>query len=85
MFSAARLVGVLTVSLLLGSGAALAEKSYGPGASDGEIKIGQTMPYSGPGSSYGTIGKTEPYHRAGFVPTHPGILEERVNSHALWR
>ena len=34
-------------------------KSYGPGVTDGEIKIGNTMPYSGPASSYGTIGKAE--------------------------
>ena len=38
---------------------ALAEKKYDPGATDTEIKIGQTMPYSGPGSAYGTIGKAE--------------------------
>ncbi len=36
-----------------------AEKKYDPGATDTEIKIGQTMPYSGPGSTYGTIGKAE--------------------------
>jgi branched-chain amino acid transport system substrate-binding protein len=34
-------------------------KDYGPGVTDSEIKIGNTMPYSGPGSSYGTIGKSE--------------------------
>jgi branched-chain amino acid transport system substrate-binding protein len=38
---------------------ALADKSYGPGVSDTEIKLGQTMPYSGPASAYGTIGKAE--------------------------
>jgi branched-chain amino acid transport system substrate-binding protein len=38
---------------------ALAQKKYDPGASDTEIKIGQTMPYSGPASAYGTIGKLE--------------------------
>ncbi len=36
-----------------------AEKKYDPGASDTEIKIGQTMPYSGPASGYGTQGRTE--------------------------
>jgi branched-chain amino acid transport system substrate-binding protein len=41
------------------AGPALAEKNYGPGASDSEIKIGQTMPYSGPASAYATIGKSE--------------------------
>jgi branched-chain amino acid transport system substrate-binding protein len=39
--------------------AAHAQKRYGPGASDTEIKFGQTMPYSGPASAYGTIGKAE--------------------------
>lgn len=38
---------------------ALAQKSYGPGVTDSEIKIGQTMAYSGPASPYGTIGKAE--------------------------
>ncbi|HVO06602.1 MAG TPA: ABC transporter substrate-binding protein [Burkholderiaceae bacterium] len=36
---------------------ALAQKKYDPGASDTEIKIGDTKPYSGPASAYGTIGK----------------------------
>ena len=39
------------------SGAARAEKKYDVGASDTEIKIGNTDPYSGPASSYGTIPK----------------------------
>jgi branched-chain amino acid transport system substrate-binding protein len=36
-----------------------ADKKYGPGVTDTEIKLGQTMPYSGPASAYGTIGKSE--------------------------
>jgi branched-chain amino acid transport system substrate-binding protein len=36
-----------------------AQKKYDPGANDGEIKIGNTMSYSGPASAYGVIGKTE--------------------------
>ena len=36
-----------------------AQKSYDPGASDTEIKIGNIMPYSGPASAYGVIGKVE--------------------------
>src|SRR5947199_4515231 len=39
--------------------AANAEKKYDPGASDTEIKIGNIMPYSGPASAYGVIGKAE--------------------------
>ena len=38
---------------------ALADKKYGPGVTDTEIKLGQTMPYSGPASSLGIIGKAE--------------------------
>ena len=41
------------------SGAALAQKKYDTGATDTEIKIGNIMPYSGPASAYGVIGKTE--------------------------
>jgi branched-chain amino acid transport system substrate-binding protein len=37
----------------------LAQKKYDPGASDTEIRIGNIMPYSGPASAYGVIGKTE--------------------------
>jgi len=38
---------------------AWAEKKYGPGVTDTEIKIGQTYPYSGPISSYATIARTQ--------------------------
>src|SRR6195952_286109 len=41
------------------SSGALAQKKYDTGASDTEIKIGNIMPYSGPASAYGQIGRTE--------------------------
>src|SRR5213083_1635335 len=41
------------------SGSALTQKRYDTGATDTEIKIGNIMPYSGPASAYGVIGKTE--------------------------
>jgi ABC-type branched-subunit amino acid transport system substrate-binding protein len=40
-------------------GSALAQKKYDTGATDTEIKIGNIMPYSGPASAYGVIGRTE--------------------------
>jgi ABC-type branched-subunit amino acid transport system substrate-binding protein len=43
---------------LSASGTAFAQKKYSEGASDTEIKIGNTNPYSGPASAYGVIGKT---------------------------
>src|SRR6202022_61499 len=47
------------VAFALTASAAAAQKKYDPGASDTEIRIGNIMPYSGPASSYGVIGKTE--------------------------
>ena len=46
----------LTLAL---SAPANAQKKYDPGATDTEIKIGQTVPFSGPASAYATIGKTQ--------------------------
>jgi branched-chain amino acid transport system substrate-binding protein len=43
----------------LAAGPATAGGTYDPGASDSEIRIGNIMPYSGPASAYGIIGKTE--------------------------
>jgi branched-chain amino acid transport system substrate-binding protein len=45
--------------LAVSSSHALAQKRYDTGATDTEIKIGNIMPYSGPASAYGVIGKTE--------------------------
>ena len=45
--------GLAAASLVLASGLAWAAGQYGPGVSDSEIKIGNTMPYSGPASAYG--------------------------------
>jgi ABC-type branched-subunit amino acid transport system substrate-binding protein len=47
------------VTLGLSATAALAQKKYDPGASDTEIKIGQTAPFSGPASAYATIAKAQ--------------------------
>ena len=44
---------------------AFAQKKYDPGATDTEIKIGQTKPYSGPASAYSAGGKV-----------HLGFFEE---------
>ncbi len=49
---------VLSAALILHS-PSWAQKKYDTGATDTEIKIGQTMPYSGPASAYGTIGRVE--------------------------
>lgn len=45
------------VCVVLLAAPASAQKKYGPGVSDTQILIGQTQPYSGPASTYSTIGK----------------------------
>ena len=52
------LTAIAAAAALTATGAN-AQKKYDTGASDTEIKIGNTMPYSGPASAYGTIGKAE--------------------------
>ena len=47
------------LALALAASPAVAQKKYDVGATDTEIKIGQTAPFSGPASAYGTIGKTQ--------------------------
>src|SRR5258706_4905297 len=49
--------GLSAAAMLSGSRVAFAQKKYDDGATDKEIKIGHTNPYSGPASSYGVIGK----------------------------
>jgi branched-chain amino acid transport system substrate-binding protein len=59
-------------------GGALAQKKYDTGATDTEIKIGNIMPYSGPASAYGVIGKTEAaYFR--MINDKGGINGRKIN------
>ena len=72
-------VGGLSAAVMLsGSRAAFAQKKYDDGATDKEIKIGHTNPYSGPASSYGIIGKAiEAYWKT--VNDGGGINGRRIN------
>ena len=72
------LSAAIVVALATLAAPALAQKKYGPGASDTEIKLGQTMPYSGPASSYGTIGKL---HTAYFkmINEAGGVNGRKIN------
>jgi branched-chain amino acid transport system substrate-binding protein len=64
--------GVLTRS----GGAA--DKAYGPGVTDSEIKIGQTAPYSGPASAAGVIGRsTAAYYK--MVNDQGGVNGRTIN------
>ena len=60
------------------SGSALAQKKYDTGATDTEIKIGNIMPYSGPASAYGVIGKTEEAYFK-MINAEGGINGRKIN------
>jgi len=57
---------------------ALAQKKYDTGATDTEIKIGNIMPYSGPASAYGVIGKTEQAY-FNMINAAGGINGRKIN------
>ena len=70
---------LLTATLAVGmASAAQAEKKYGPGVSDAEIKIGNIMPYSGPASAYGVIGQTEQAYFK-MINEQGGINGRKIN------
>jgi branched-chain amino acid transport system substrate-binding protein len=73
-----QLATAMALTLALSIPAANAEKKYDPGANDTEIKIGQTMPFSGPASAYASIGKTEAaYFR--MINDQGGINGRKIN------
>jgi ABC-type branched-subunit amino acid transport system substrate-binding protein len=70
--AAIALVGILAAS------PALAQKKYDTGVTDTEIKVGNTMPYSGPASVYAIIGKTfSAYFR--MINDQGGINGRKIN------
>src|SRR5262249_40301479 len=72
--TAAATVGIAAVV----ASPAAAQKKYDPGASDREIRIGNTTPYSGPASAYGEVGKT---YAAYFnkINAESGINGRKIN------
>jgi branched-chain amino acid transport system substrate-binding protein len=69
---------ILSAVLIVCAGNAPAQKQYGPGVSDTEIRIGNIMPYSGPASAYGIVGKTiSAYFR--MINDNGGINGRKIN------
>src|ERR1700709_2456521 len=59
-------------------GSAFAQKKYDTGATDTEIKLGNIMPYSGPASAYGVIGKIEEAYFK-MINEQGGINGRKIN------
>ncbi|UQD72834.1 ABC transporter substrate-binding protein [Bradyrhizobium japonicum] len=72
------LVTATALTLALSVTAASAQKKYDPGASDTEIKVGQTMPFSGPASAYSSIGKTQAAYFK-MINDQGGINGRKIN------
>ncbi|MBW7972309.1 ABC transporter substrate-binding protein [Bradyrhizobium sp. BR 10289] len=66
------------LTLALSVSAASAQKKYDPGASDTEIKVGQTVPFSGPASAYASIGKTQAAYFK-MINDQGGINGRKIN------
>jgi ABC-type branched-subunit amino acid transport system substrate-binding protein len=66
------------VALALSASSAYAQKKYDPGATDTEIKIGQTVPFSGPASAYATIGKAQAAY-FNMINQQGGVNGRKIN------
>ena len=75
MYSKA-IIAAAIISVATAAGAA--DKKYGTGITDTEIKLGQTSPYSGPASAYSVIAKAQlAYFR--MINDQGGINGRKVN------
>src|SRR5580698_8890604 len=66
------------LALALTASPAYAQKKYDTGATDTEIKIGQTVPFSGPASAYATIGKAQAAYFK-MINDQGGINGRKIN------
>src|SRR3954470_8712773 len=73
-----RLIIALAAIAVIAAFSARAQQKYDAGASDTEIKIGHTNPYSGPASAYGTIGRSEAAYFK-MVNEQGGINGRKIN------
>jgi ABC-type branched-subunit amino acid transport system substrate-binding protein len=73
-----RLAAGAALTIALSATSAYAQKKYDTGASDTEIKIGQTVPFSGPASAYASIGKTQAAYFK-MINDQGGINGRKIN------
>lgn len=70
---------VAAAGILLFAGAAFAEKKYDTGASDTEVRLGNTVPYSGPLSAHGIQGRVEQAYFRMLNEEQGGINGRKIN------
>jgi ABC-type branched-subunit amino acid transport system substrate-binding protein len=69
---------VAAIAVVLSMSAADAQKKYDTGATDTEIRVGQTVPFSGPASAYATVGKAQAAY-VKMVNDQGGVNGRKIN------
>src|SRR3981189_1042506 len=72
------LVTGTALAIALSASSAYAQKKYDTGATDTEIKVGQTVPFSGPASAYASIGKTQAAYMK-MINDQGGVNGRKIN------
>ena len=73
------LIALLAGTAFAAAAPAWAQKTYSPGASDSEVKLGQTVAYSGPGSAYSMVGRMSVAYFKMLNETKGGINGRKIN------
>ena len=73
-----RLAAATALTVALSASSAYAQKKYDTGATDTEIKVGQTNPFSGPASAYASIGKTQAAYMK-MINDQGGVNGRKIN------
>jgi branched-chain amino acid transport system substrate-binding protein len=66
------------IAVALSVSSAYAQKKYDAGATDTEIKVGQTVPFSGPASAYATVGKAQAAYMK-MINDQGGVNGRKIN------
>ena len=72
------LIAASAIAVALSMSCAHAQKKYDSGATDTEIKVGQTVPFSGPASAYATVGKAQAAY-VKMINDSGGVNGRKVN------
>jgi ABC-type branched-subunit amino acid transport system substrate-binding protein len=72
------LAAASAIAVVLSVSPAAAQKKYDAGATDTEIKVGQTVPFSGPASAYATVGKAQAAYMK-MINDQGGLNGRKIN------
>ena len=72
------LTAASAIAVALSVSSAAAQKKYDAGATDTEIKVGQTVPFSGPASAYATVGKAQAAYMK-MINDQGGVNGRKIN------